>query len=94
MPYVDDDENRFTKMMGGQDDSVESAYGATTWHGTGEPPTQVDITLDSQGGVTQMIFRVTNLGEEKAWTETVHVFENTWGRALAHLKSVLEGSNT
>ena len=66
---------------------------AFTWHGTGEPPTQVDITLDFRDGATQMVFRVTNLGDEAAWANTAGVFQSAWGRALAHLKSVLEGTN-
>jgi uncharacterized protein YndB with AHSA1/START domain len=67
---------------------------AFTWHGTGEPPTQVDITLDFRDSATQMVFRVTNLGDEQAWTETAHVFESAWGRALDYLKSVLECKTT
>jgi uncharacterized protein YndB with AHSA1/START domain len=67
---------------------------AFTWHGTGEPPTQVEITLDDRDGATQMVFRVTNLGDEQAWSETAHVFQSAWGRALAHLKSVLEGTTS
>lgn len=63
---------------------------AFTWHGTGEPPTRVDITLDYQDGATHMVFRVTNLGDQQAWTETAGVFQSAWGRALAHLKVVLE----
>jgi hypothetical protein len=41
-----------------------------------------------------MVFRVTNLGDEEAWTETAHIFQSAWGRALDHLKSVLEGETT
>jgi hypothetical protein len=63
---------------------------AFTWHGTGEPPTEVDITLDYRDGATHMIFRVTNLGDEQAWAETAHVFQSAWGRALVNLKAVLE----
>ena len=67
---------------------------AFTWRGTGEPPTQVDVTLDFRDGATQMVFRVTNLGDEQAWARTAHLFQNAWGRALANLKSVLEGTNS
>ena len=67
---------------------------AFTWHGTGEPPTKVDITFDFRDGATQMVFRVTNLGDEGAWAKTSHVFQSAWERALAHLKSVLEGTIT
>ena len=66
---------------------------AFTWHGTGEPPTQVEVTLTARDGATQMDFRVSNLGDEKACTDTAHVFQSAWGRALANLKSVLEGSS-
>jgi len=73
---------------------VPERHLAFTWHGTGEPPTQVDITLDFWDGATQMLFRVTNLGDEGAWANTAHVFSSAWGRTLANLKSVLEGTNT
>ena len=39
---------------------------AFTCHGTGEPPTQIDITVVFRDGATHMVFRVCNLGEEGA----------------------------
>ena len=63
---------------------------AFTWHGTGEPPTQVDVALSVRDGATQIDFRVTNLGDEEAWADTAHVFTSAWSRALANMKSVLE----
>jgi uncharacterized protein YndB with AHSA1/START domain len=63
---------------------------AFTWHGVDEPPTLVEVALETSDNGTQMTFTVTNQGTAEAWTEKASVVEKSWGRALENLQVVLE----
>ena len=63
---------------------------AFTWNGDGEPPTLIHVLLNGQDNSTIMTFRVTGLGSEQDWAGIADSLERIWGRALNHLKVVLD----
>lgn len=64
---------------------------AFTWQGKDEPgPTQVDVTLEDRGDVTEVMVAHSGIGEGPEWAQAGAAFERGWTTGLENLQSLLE----
>jgi uncharacterized protein YndB with AHSA1/START domain len=69
----------------------ENRRAAFTWQGKDEPGrTQVEVTLEDRGDVTEVILKHSGIGESAEWEHAAAEIERGWTVGLENLQSLLE----